>query len=170
LNTSAAEAAQLVENYSGNPLALQIVAATITDFFGGDVAAFQQEEGNLFDGLRLVLDQQFARLSPLERDILVWLAIEREPVTVPMLRSNFVHPVTTAPLLEALQALQNRSLLEKRDSGLTLQNVIIEYTTEYLVTQVCEEILDFRFWILDSGPDESPVTIQNPKSKIQNRR
>jgi WD40 repeat protein len=168
LNTSAAEAAQLVENYSGNPLALQIVAATITDFFGGDVAAFQQEEGNLFDGLRLVLDQQFARLSPLERDILVWLAIEREPVTVPMLRSNFVHPVTTAPLLEALQALQNRSLLEKRDSGLTLQNVIIEYTTEYLVTQVCEEILDFRFWILDSGPDESPVTIQNPKSKIQN--
>jgi WD40 repeat protein len=140
LHTSAASAAQLVENYSGNPLALQIVAATIADFFGGDVAAFQQEEGQLFDGLRLILDQQFARLSPLERDILIWLAIEREPITVPALRNNFVQPVATAPLLEALQSLQNRSLLEKRDAGFTLQNVIIEYTTEYLIEQIYREI------------------------------
>ncbi|MCB0110747.1 MAG: hypothetical protein KDE53_32735, partial [Caldilineaceae bacterium] len=142
LHASAAETAQLIENYSGNPLALQIVAATIADFFGGDVAAFQQEEGQIFDGLRLVLEQQFARLSPLEREILVWLAIEREPITVPILRSNFVQPVATAPLLEALQALQNRSLLEKHDTGFTLQNVIIEYTTEYLVKQICREIAD----------------------------
>ncbi|MEZ4681464.1 MAG: BTAD domain-containing putative transcriptional regulator, partial [Caldilineaceae bacterium] len=142
LQTTRAAAAQLIANYSGNPLALQIVAGAIVDFFGGDVAAFQQEAGALFDGLRLVLDQQFARLSPLEREILVWLAIEREPVTVPMLRSNFVQSVATGPLLEALQALQNRSLLEKRASGFTLQNVIIEYTTEYLVEQVYREILD----------------------------
>ncbi len=142
LYASPAEAAQLIRNYSGNPLALQIVAATIADFFGGDVAAFQQEGGNLFDGMRLVLDQQFARLSPLEQEILVWLAVEREPVTVPMLRSNFVQPIATAALLEALQALQNRSLLEKHENGLTLQNVIIEYMTEYLVEQVCREIVD----------------------------
>jgi WD40 repeat protein/thymidylate kinase len=166
LNTSAAEAAQLVENYSGNPLALQIVAATIADFFGGDIAAFQQEEGQLFDGMRLVLDQQFARLSPLEREILVWLAIEREPITVPLLRSNFVHSVATAPLLEALQALQNRSLLEKRDTGLTLQNVIIEYMTEYLVAQVCREISDDQVtrlaltgWQGDQVTEESSVTL-----------
>ena len=164
LHASAAEVAQLVENYSGNPLALQIVAATIADFFGGDVAAFQQEEGQLFDGMRLVLDQQFARLSPLEREILIWLAIEREPVTVPMLRANFVQPVTTAPLLEALQALQNRSLLEKRDSGLTLQNVIIEYTTEYLVEQICQEIVDDKVtgWQGDKMISPSTVTLSPP--------
>ncbi|MCE7986490.1 MAG: NACHT domain-containing protein [Caldilinea sp. CFX5] len=153
LHTTAAEAAQLVENYSGNPLALQIVAATIADFFGGDVAAFQQEEGQIFDGMRLILDQQFARLSPLEQEILVWLAIEREAITVPVLRSNFVQPVATAPLLEALQALQNRSLLEKRDSGFTLQNVIIEYATEYLVARVCREIEGE----LRNAFDENPV-------------
>jgi WD40 repeat protein len=140
LYTSAEEAAQLIETYSGNPLALQIVAGAIADFFGGDVAAFQRAEGSLFDGMRLVLDQQFARLSPLERDILVWLTIEREAIPVQTLRSNLLQPVSMRDLLEALQALQNRSLLEKRDSGLTLQNVIIEYTTEYLVEQVCQEI------------------------------
>ncbi len=158
LRASAAETAQLIENYSGNPLALQIVASTIADFFGGDVAAFQAEDGQLFDGMRLVLDQQFARLSPLEREILIWLAIEREPVTVPTLRGNFVQPVATAPLLEALQALQNRSLLEKRDSGFTLQNVIIEYATEYLVEQVCQEIEAksriTNYELRDALPDE----------------
>ncbi|MEZ4862433.1 MAG: BTAD domain-containing putative transcriptional regulator [Caldilineaceae bacterium] len=168
LHTTAAEAAQLVEHYSGNPLALQIVAATIADFFGGDVSAFQQEEGALFDGIRLVLDQQFARLSPLEREILVWLAIEREAITVPTLRSNFVQPVATASLLEALQGLQNRSLLEKRDTGFTLQNVIIEYTTEYLVEQVYQEIYDLRFSIFDFQ-EAAPATDRvNRKSKIVN--
>ena len=166
LHTTTAEAAQLVENYSGNPLALQIVAATIADFFGGDVTLFQQEEGQFFDGMRLVLDQQFARLSPLEREILIWLAIEREPVTVPLLRSNFVQPVATAPLLEALQALQNRSLLEKRDAGFTLQNVIIEYTTEYLVEQVYGEIINDKVtsWQGDklAEPSSHPVTQSPP--------
>lgn len=168
LQTSPTEAAKLIKNYSGNPLALQIVAATIVDFFGGDVVAFQQEEGQIFDGMRLVLDQQFARLSLLEREILVWLAIEREAITVPTLRSNFVQPVANTALLEALQALQNRSLLEKRETGFTLQNVIIEYSTEYLVEQVCAEILEFSTWILDVRADTSPGTRQNLKSKIQN--
>lgn len=161
LHASTSETAKLVENYSGNPLALQIVAATIVDFFGGNVAAFQCEEGSLFDGMRLVLDQQFARLSGLEREILVWLAIEREAITVPTLRSNFVQSVVSAPLIEALQALQNRSLLAKRESGFTLQNVIIEYTTEYLVEQVCEEILALRGWVLDSPVERPPSIIQN---------
>ncbi|MEZ4734665.1 MAG: NB-ARC domain-containing protein [Caldilineaceae bacterium] len=87
--------------------------------------------------------------------------------------ANLIQSVPTNELLEALQALQNRSLLEKRDNGLTLQNVIIEYATAYLVAQVCQEILDFRFWILpgqafDSSVDELPSEIQNLKSKIQN--
>lgn len=163
LHASAQDTATLIQSYSGNPLALQIVATTIADFFGGDVAAFQQEADGLFDGIRLVLDQQFARLSALERDLLLWLAIEREAVTVPILRSNLVQPVSTRELLEALQALQNRALLEKRDNGLTLQNVIIEYTTEYLVTQACREIVEFSSWILDSEGDEFSSKIQNPK-------
>ncbi|MCB0094451.1 MAG: pentapeptide repeat-containing protein, partial [Caldilineaceae bacterium] len=142
LYTSSEEASLLIQNYSGNPLALQIVASMIADFFGGDVTAFQQEEGLLFDGIRAVLDQQFARLTELEREILIWLAIEREVVTAPVLRANLAHSVPMHAFLEALQALQNRALLEKRDAGFTLQNVIIEYTTEYLVTQVYSEIVE----------------------------
>ena len=111
LHASPAEAAQLIRNYSGNPLALQIVAATIADFFGGDVAAFQQEGGNLFDGMRLMLDQQFARLSPLEQRF--WCGWRSsEPVTVPMLRSNFVQPIAIAAA-RSIAALQSRSSARK---------------------------------------------------------
>jgi len=140
LHASPQEAAWLVHGYSGNPLALQIVAHTIAELFGGDIAAFQREEGLIFDGIRTVLDQQFARLSPLERELLIWLAIEREATPVAVLRHNLLHAVTTSELLEALHALQQRSLLEKRSDGLTLQTVIIEYITEQLVTQISGEL------------------------------
>jgi len=140
LPVSTQDTAMLVRNYSGNPLALQIVANTIVDFFGRDVAAFQREQGIVFDGIRAVLDQQFDRLSELEREILIWLAIEREAVTVQALRANFVQPVATSALLNALNALQSRTLLEKTSAGLTLQNVVIEYLTERLVNTMCDEI------------------------------
>jgi WD40 repeat protein len=165
LDTSTEETALLIESYSGNPLALQITAATIADFFDGDVTAFRQTEGAVFDGIRLVLDQQFARLSPLQRDILIWLALEREAIPLQRLRSNLGPSVSMQQLLEALQALQNRSLLEKRGDGLRLQNVIIEYSTDLLVAQVCQEILDLSTWSFDGG--SSLLTSLNPTATFQ---
>jgi len=140
LAASAQNAALLVKQYSGNPLALQIVANTITDLFGGDVAVFQREGGLVFDGIRAVLDQQFERLSNLEREILFWLAIEREAVSAQELRQNLIDSVSMAAFLGALGALQARSLLERTDEGLTLQNVLIDYLTERLIDEVCAEI------------------------------
>ena len=82
----------LVERYSGHPLALKLVAQTVQDLFAG---AYQRcswrDETPIFDDIRTVLDQQYARLSELEREILNWLAIEREPITIPALRENLVH-------------------------------------------------------------------------------
>jgi hypothetical protein len=40
----------------------------------------------------MVLDQQFVRLSALEREILIWLAIEREAVTFQTLRADLLQP------------------------------------------------------------------------------
>ena len=68
----------LVNRYSGNPLALKLVARTISDFYGGDAALFLSEDTLIFDDIRDVLDKQFQRLSSLEREVLVCLAIMRE--------------------------------------------------------------------------------------------
>jgi WD40 repeat protein/tRNA A-37 threonylcarbamoyl transferase component Bud32 len=130
----------LIDRYSGNPLALKLVAETVRELFFGEIAAFLEEEAAIFGGVRDLLSQQFDRLSELERDMIVWLAIEREAIEPDRLLADVVRPVTRRELLETLRALHRRSLLEKGETGFTLQNVVMEFTTDRLVETVCQEI------------------------------
>jgi WD40 repeat protein/predicted ATPase/DNA-binding SARP family transcriptional activator len=134
------ESHALIARYSGNPLALKLVAQTVHELFGGAIGDFLREEAPIFGDIRAVLDQQFARLSALEQEILVWLAIDREAIAAARLRANLVQPAAPHIFLAALRALQRRSLLEKTDSGFMLQNVISEYLTNYLIEHICREI------------------------------
>jgi WD40 repeat protein/DNA-binding SARP family transcriptional activator len=140
--------AAVIGRYSGNPLALKLVARTIEELFDGDLAAFLSDEAPIFDDIRLVLDQQFARLTPLEREILIWLAIEREGVTLQQLTQNMVVEPSRRQQVEAVRALQRRSLLEKSDSGFILQNVVTEYITDVVVDQALREIESGQFDLL----------------------
>jgi WD40 repeat protein/DNA-binding SARP family transcriptional activator len=153
LPTQATDAGSLVARYSGNPLALKLVAQTVQELFGGDIGAFLAAEAPLFDDIRLVLDEQYARLSALEQELLVWLAIEREPIALPALRANLLHPPSPRDMLEALRTLQRRSLLEQVGgtsshaaaeqpprAGFALQHVIMEYVTGRLVDDACHEL------------------------------
>jgi ribosomal protein S18 acetylase RimI-like enzyme len=130
----------LIDRYSGNPLALKLVAEPIREIFGGDIAAFLTEETAIFGGIRELLAQQFERLSALERDLMSWLAVEREAVGPQQLSDNLIRPRAKRALLEALRALRRRSLLENSAAGFTLQNVVMEYMTERLVEAVGQEI------------------------------
>ncbi len=49
---SAADQAQLIEAYTGNPLALKIVAQTIVDLFDGQIAIFLEQGEVVFGGVR----------------------------------------------------------------------------------------------------------------------
>lgn len=143
---TAAAVAQLIERYSGNPLALMLIAETIQELFDGDIAAFLQEDAPIFDDIRDVLDQQYARLAPLECDLLLTLAIERQPMSETALWQALAHGNAKRQVLEALRSLQRRSLLESYtlpDEGAAfgLQNVVTEYLTDVLITQVCQELL-----------------------------
>ena len=140
LSGSTASQDILIEHYSGNPLALRLVAATIRGLFAGDVAAFLRDQMPIFDDIRDVLDQQFARLTRLERELMIWLAIEREPTALPALHANLVQREPQRAVLEALRSLQRRSLLEQQGKGFTLQNVVMEYTTDLLVSEVVREL------------------------------
>ncbi len=157
-----ADATALVARYSGNPLALKLVVQTVQELFGGDIAAFLAVEAPIFDDIRLVLDQQFGRLSSLEQELLLWLAVERTPVTAAALRANLVQPPPMPRFLEALRALQRRSLLETVGQGFTLQNVVIEYLTEQLVERICGEIeIELgitNYELRKASPNEESVT------------
>ncbi|MFS0519153.1 NB-ARC domain-containing protein [Nostoc sp. UIC 10607] len=139
----------MIERYGGNPLALKIVATTIQDVFDGNVTGFLQQDTAVFGDIRDILEQQFERLSDLEKNIMYWLAINRESITLSELRDDIISPVPQAKLLEAVESLGRRSLIEKATPTLiektgslfTLQPVVMEYVTSSLIENVCEEIV-----------------------------
>jgi WD40 repeat protein/transcriptional regulator with XRE-family HTH domain len=136
---------RLVQHYSGNPLALKIAAATIHELFGGDIAAFVREGPVIPHTVQQHLAYQLARLSPLERDVMYWLAIERDLVSYEELCLDLA--LTSAmekrELLMTLKSLRRRCLVERGEQGavFTLQPVVMEYVSERLVEQICEEIM-----------------------------
>jgi WD40 repeat protein/transcriptional regulator with XRE-family HTH domain len=136
------ERARLIEMYVGNPLALQIVAETITELFGGAIGPFLAQDMLVFGSIADLLDEQWARLSALEQTVLCWLAILREPVTLDDLRSVLVAPLAHVQVLEAVDGLRRRSLIERgqRLGSFTLHSVVLEYVSAHLVEQAGEEI------------------------------
>jgi WD40 repeat protein/transcriptional regulator with XRE-family HTH domain len=133
---------RLVASYDGNPLALKIVAQVVTDLYGGDLDHFLQEGELLFNGIRPVLRQQVGRLSALEHLLLTWLAVLREWTKLDTL-AQVIHPrVLRAQLLESLEALGRRSLLERgQQASFGLQSVVMEYLTDELGERLAEEIV-----------------------------
>jgi WD40 repeat protein len=138
----------LHERYSGHPLALKVVAETIRELFDGQIEEFLHEEVLIFDNIRDLLAQQFARLSPLEQELMLWLAVEREPVGADDLRADMVQPALKLAMLEALRSLRQRSLVERTATGFTLQNVVLEYLTAYLIEEVSGEIASGQVMLL----------------------
>ena len=132
---------QLIGSYAGNPLALKIVGQAIVDLFAGDIVAFLHSGELIFNGIRVVLRQQVARLTPLEQTLLTWLAVAREWTSLDALLSLLVSRATRARVLEALEVLWRRSLIERgQGASFTLQAVVMEYVTDALLEDLGEEI------------------------------
>jgi len=88
-----------------------------------------------------VLEQQFERLTELEQQVMTWLAIQREWASVQELQEQSVPAVALWELLQVLDSLQQRSLIEKRGCQFTLKPAVMECMTGRLIEQVCQEIV-----------------------------
>jgi WD40 repeat protein len=133
----------LVKHYAGNPLALRIVAAAIQELFDGSVTelvGYLKRRVLVFDDIRDLLNRQFERLSDLEREIMYWLAIEREPISLDQLRDNVLSGTSRRKLPEGLRSLRQRSLIEMSSAKFSQQPVIMEYMTDRIVEKFSEEI------------------------------
>ncbi|HEX6556496.1 MAG TPA: NB-ARC domain-containing protein, partial [Ktedonobacteraceae bacterium] len=133
---------ELIASYAGNPLALKIVGQAIVDLFASDIVPFLQSGELIFNGIRQVLRQQVARLTPLEQTLLTWLAVVREWTSLESLLSLLVTRPSRRRVLEALEALSRRSLIERGErASFTLQSVVMEYVTDALLDQLSGEIV-----------------------------
>ncbi|NJR66519.1 MAG: pentapeptide repeat-containing protein, partial [Leptolyngbyaceae cyanobacterium CRU_2_3] len=135
----------LSDRYAGNPLALKIVASTIQELFESNLTEFLTQGAIVFDDIRNLLGQQFDRLSHLEKDMMYWLAIAREPITFADLQDDLITNAPKSKLIEAISSLIRRSLIEKAANHYTQQPVVMEYTTDRLIAVVGEELSDPRW-------------------------
>ncbi len=131
---------KLIEFYNGNPLALELAAKHIEEVFFGDISEFLKSGKPVFGELRELLNWHFDRLSDREKEVTYWLAINREPMSLAELRDDILSPIAKEQLPSTLQSLQRRLPLERSAGRFSLQPVLIEYITERLIEQICEEI------------------------------
>ena len=140
---------ELVQTYTGNPLALKLVAAPIRELFGGNIAEFLSERGTVVGDIYDLIDRQFRRLSALEREIIYWFALACEPISLNEVLKKIIRPVPKRELLDALDSLRRRSMIESSSGTLfRLQPVIMEYVTDEFVQRVSEEIQAEQFNLL----------------------
>ncbi|MEG4321062.1 MULTISPECIES: NB-ARC domain-containing protein [unclassified Microcoleus] len=101
---------ELIEAYSGNPLALKIVTTTIKDMFGGSIANFLRN-GLFLGDYSDTLSRQFNRLSSLEIQLLHSMAKEVKPVDIEKLCSD-IQQDRDSEFFKTLESLLRRSLIE----------------------------------------------------------
>lgn len=146
---------ELIKRYAGNPLAVKIVTTTIHDLFAGNVGEFleQIQHGTaIFGDIRDLLEQQLGRISELELETMYWLAINREPCTMVDLRKDLLSIISPVELIEALESLSRRSLIEKSSGSFTQQPVVMEYIIERLIEKILQDIEAETLNILNQYP------------------
>jgi WD40 repeat protein len=144
------ECDRLIQLYAGNPLALKIVTSTIQELFDGKVAEFLKEGIAFFGDIGELLDEQFDRLSKLEKQIMFWLAVNQESMSLADLSEDMTSFISKRELLEALESLGRRPLIEKLGNRFSQQPVVMEYMTERIVDRVVREIITKELSLLAS--------------------
>ena len=115
------------QRFAGHPLALLETVHITKQLFAGDVAAYLDAGLPISGVLRDLLVEHFARLSPLEREILCVLAETDTPLSWNRLNASLSSAPLAPDLLEALLVLLRRFLIEKGSDGFRLPALVAEY-------------------------------------------
>jgi hypothetical protein len=106
--------AELTGRFGGNGLALKVVGERIHELFGGEIGLYIEEagSGSVFGGIRQLLAEQVERSSVPEQQVLRVLAVVREPIRLADLLSVLGERLGRGAVLEAVEALLRRSLVD----------------------------------------------------------
>ncbi|AFZ00146.1 NB-ARC domain-containing protein [Calothrix sp. PCC 6303] len=121
--------------YNGNPLFLKIVASTIKDLFFCDIGSFIEQQTMIFGEIRTILDSQFHSLNLIEQQILYYLAFNSDLLSLAQINKNIAPRISQRLILEAMELLQRKSLIEHQDYKFTIAPVFVQYLTERLIEE-----------------------------------
>ncbi len=119
------ESEALIHRYQGNPLWLKSIATLILELGGCVNELLPNDTILLPEDLKDVLEEQCDRTSALEKQVLSLLAKESKPVNLAKLLENGTMP--SSELINALQSLSRRCLIEQQGSFYDLPPVLKQY-------------------------------------------
>ena len=122
--------AEIAEGCSGNPLALGLVADAILNLHFGDGGSFLANQISAFDTIRAVIDEQFARLSPLEQEMMTALDQAQGTLTWNDLSQRLRTGRSERAVIEAQLALLRRGLVINQPTGISVPALIRGYMRE----------------------------------------
>ena len=123
---------KLINRCEGNPLILKIASSTIEALFKGDVKTFLDCTHILYGSIYQLIEQQFQRLSKLEQQILNYLILE-DSKSISKLSNNAKLKMSPCRIIEALESLQGRSLIEIIDMEAHIQPILVVYLKQKLL-------------------------------------
>lgn len=142
----------LTDRYQGNPQYLKIVGSTIRDIFAGRIAKFLDANILVYQPLETLLSQQLDLLSNAEMSILLWLAIEREPIDLAQLQLLTSVSISGSDTIKILDRLVRKYLVEVDGDLFTLPELMLESVTARYHELVCEGITTKKLKILHLYP------------------
>jgi WD40 repeat protein len=173
---------EISDRCQGNPLYLRIIANTIANSFDGDLEEFLESDRYTYAKISNILTAQLARLTTEEKLLIYYLAIQREPVSIESMTAHFAPLGLDRSLPTTVDSLIKRSIVQtignndssSKKSGknkrYTLQNVILEFTTDRLREDLSLELQVpdrlFFFNHLALHPTTSPEYIRNIQQRL----
>ena len=115
----------LIHRYEGNPLWLKSVGNLIEELGISATELLRDDTILLPEDLKDVLQQHYDRTSELEKQVMSLLARENQPVNLAKLLEK--GQISSSDLLNALQSLSRRCLIEKQENLYTLSPVLKQY-------------------------------------------
>jgi NB-ARC domain len=154
------ELRQFIEIYH-NPLILQLIADRIRTVHGGKVAPLVAKDVSVLSNSDIVkvIENEFETLGTLEKSIVYWLAIWRNPINIQQLKFSFGENFRMSMVTEALSFLINQRSFVKvnAQSEYYLEPVTLKEITNLFVRNVVKELMD----LVDNKNDRSPKLIES---------
>ncbi|MBD3559371.1 hypothetical protein H6S82_10905, partial [Planktothrix sp. FACHB-1355] len=100
----------------------------------------QQQCNLIFDNISELLEEHFNRCSDLEKEVMYWLAINREPMSIVELQSDILSLESKQKLPDHLISLERRSLIENNSATYTLISEVKDYVNNRLIMLIYHEI------------------------------
>jgi len=159
----------IIDFYSGNPFALDLVGRQIQEIYLGDIREFKQDNHMVFDKIFDLLSWHLSRINEYEKEVLYWLSIERDLLSIRDIREKIFSTKSRRNLPSTLKSLSRKlpiiTVKNNKTIEYSLQPLIIEYVLSELVLGIAQEIHDSDLFISRVSHQDNIKNIASEISK-----